>query len=127
MEQENLTPQEMPQAAPKRSLWPLFFLPMALIYHELLLHIFDRSIPFWDLPLVYILLFSAAAGLLLSALVDMLPRKAAHVVTYVLCAAWTVLTCIEYCCKSYFKTYFSLSFVAQMTGQVVGDFFTTMM
>ncbi len=127
MEQENLTPQEMPQAAPKRSLWPLFFLPMALIYHELLLHIFDRSIPFWDLPLVYILLFSAAAGLLLSALMDMLPRKAAHVVTYVLCAAWTVLTCIEYCCKSYFKTYFSLSFVTHMTGQVVGDFFTTMM
>ena len=127
MEQENLTPQEMPQAAPKRSLWPLFFLPMALIYHELLLHIFDRSVPFWDLSLVYILLFSAAAGLLLSALVDMLPRKAAHVVTYVLCAAWTVLMCIEYCCKSYFKTYFSLSFVTHMTGQVVGDFFTTMM
>ena len=127
MEQENLTPQEMPQAAPKRSLWPLFFLPMALIYHELLLHIFDRSIPFWDLSLVYIPLFSAAAGLLLSALVDMLPRKAAHVVTYVLCAAWTVLMCIEYCCKSYFKTYFSLSFVTHMTGQVVGDFFTTMM
>ncbi len=127
MEQENLTSREMPQAAPKPSLWPLFFLPMALIYHELLLHIFDRSVPFWDLSLVYILLFSAAAGLLLSALVDMLPRKAAHVATYILCAAWTVLTCIEYCCKSYFKTYFSLSFVTQMTGQVVGDFFTTMM
>lgn len=127
MEQENLTSREMPQAAPKHSLWPLFFLPVALIYHELLLHIFDRSVPFWDLSLVYILLFSAAAGLLLSALVDMLPRKAAHVATYVLCAAWTVLTCIEYCCKSYFKTYFSLSFVTHMTGQVVGDFFTTMM
>ena len=127
MEQENLTPQEMPQAAPKHSLWPLFFLPVALIYHELLLHIFDRSVPFLDLSLVYILRFSAAAGLLLSALVDMLPRKAAHVVTYVLCAAWTVLMCIEYCCKSYFKTYFSLSFVTHMTGQVVGDFFTTMM
>ena len=127
MEQENLTSREMPQAAPKHSLWPLFFLPVALIYHELLLHIFDRSIPFWDLSLVYIPLFSAAAGLLLSALVDMLPRKAAHVVTYVLCAAWTVLMCIEYCCKSYFKTYFSLSFVTHMTGQVVGDFFTTMM
>ena len=127
MEQENLTSREMPQAAPKHSLWPLFFLPVALIYHELLLHIFDRSVPFGDLSLVYILLFSAAAGLLLSALVDMLPRKAAHVVTYVLCAAWTVLMCIEYCCKSYFKTYFSLSFVTHMTGQVVGDFFTTMM
>lgn len=46
---------------------------MALLYHELLLHAFDRTILFWDTPLVYILLFSAAGGFLLSALVDILP------------------------------------------------------
>ena len=34
--------------------------------------------------------------------------------------------CIEYCCKSYFKTYWGLSFITQMTGNVVGNFFTTM-
>ena len=126
MDHENQIPQEK-EAVPKRSLWPLFFLPMALLYHEMLLHIFDRTILFWDMPLVYILLFSAAIGFLLSALVDLLPRKAAHVITYVLCIFWTVLTCIEYCCKSYFKTYWGLGFVMQMTGNVVGNFFTTMM
>ena len=116
------------KAAPqKRSLWPLLFLPMALLYHELLLHAFDRTILFWDTPLVYILLFSAAGGCLLSALVDLLPRKAAHIVTYVLCVFWTVLTCIEYCCKSYFKSYWGLSFITQMTGNVVGNFFSTML
>ena len=125
MDHENQIPQEK-EAVPKRSLWPLFFLPMALLYHEMLLHIFDRTILFWDMPLVYILLFSAAIGFLLSALVDLLPRKAAHVITYVLCIFWTVLTCIEYCCKSYFKTYWGLSFITQMTGNVVGNFFTTM-
>ena len=125
MDHENQIPQEK-GAVPKRSLWPLFFLPMALLYHEMLLHIFDRTILFWDMPLVYILLFSAAIGFLLSALVDLLPRKAAHVITYVLCIFWTVLTCIEYCCKSYFKTYWGLSFITQMTGNVVGNFFTTM-
>ena len=128
MEHENHTHLEQtPQDAPKRSLWPLFFLPLALIYHELLMHIFDRSVAFLEMPLVYILLFSAAMGLLLSVLVDLLPRKAAHIVTYALCVGWTVLTCIEYCCKSYFKTYWGLGFVMQMTGNVVGNFFTTMM
>ena len=128
MEHENHTRLEQaPQEPPKRSLWPLFFLPLALIYHELLMHIFDRSVAFLEMPLVYILLFSAAMGLLLSALVDLLPRKAAHIVTYALCVGWTVLTCIEYCCKSYFKTYWGLGFVMQMTGNVVGNFFTTMM
>lgn len=128
MEHENHTRLEQaPQEPPKRSLWPLFFLPLALIYHELLMHIFDRSVVFLEMPLVYILLFSTAMGLLLSVLVDLLPRKAAHIVTYALCVGWTVLTCIEYCCKSYFKTYWGLGFVMQMTGNVVGNFFTTMM
>ena len=125
---ENRTRLEQPQqdAPKKRSLWPLFFFPMALLYHELLLHAFDRTILFWDTPLVYILLFSAAGGCLLSALVDILPRRAAHIVTYALCVFWTVLTCIEYCCKSYFKSYWGLSFITQMTGNVVGNFFSTM-
>ena len=124
---ENRTRLEQPQqdAPKKRSLWPLLFLPMALLYHELLLHAFDRTILFWDTPLVYILLFSAAGGCLLSALVDILPRRAAHIVTYALCVFWTVLTCIEYCCKSYFKSYWGLSFITQMTGNVVGNFFST--
>ena len=126
---EKYTRLEQPQedAPKKRSLWPLFFFPMALLYHELLLHAFDRTILFWDTPLVYILLFSAAGGFLLSALVDILPRRAAHIVTYALCVFWTVLTCIEYCCKSYFKSYWGLSFITQMTGNVVGNFFSTML
>lgn len=126
---ENRIRLEQPQqdAPKKRSLWPLFFFPMALLYHELLLHAFDRTILFWDTPLVYILLFSAAGGFLLSALVDILPRRAAHIVTYALCVFWTVLTCIEYCCKSYFKSYWGLSFITQMTGNVVGNFFSTML
>ena len=126
---ENRTRLEQPQqdAPKKRSLWPLFFFPMALLYHELLLHAFDRTILFWNTPLVYILLFSAAGGFLLSALVDILPRRAAHIVTYALCVFWTVLTGIEYCCKSYFKSYWGLSFITQMTGNVVGNFFSTML
>ena len=126
--EEKHTRLEPPQeSAPKATLWPLFFLPLALFYHELLLRACDRTMPFLDTALVYILLFSAAGGLLLSALIDLLPRRAAHIVTFVLCALWTVVTCIELCCKSYFKSYWGLSFITQMTGNVVGNFFSTML
>ena len=127
MEEKHTRLEQPPEEAPKRTLWPLFFLPLSLLYHELLLRLYDRSILFWDTPLLYIVLFSAAGGLLLAALLDLLPPKAAHVIAYILCGAWTVLTCIEFCCKSYFKTYWGLSFITQMTGNVVGNFFTTML
>ena len=126
MEEKHTRLEQPQESAPKRTLWPLFFLPMALLYHELLLRACDRTVPFLDTALVYILLFSAAGGLLLAALIDLLPRKAAHIVTYALCVLWTVLTCIELCCKSYFKSYWGLSFITQMTGNVVGNFFSTM-
>lgn len=116
--------QENSQPSP---LLPLLFFPIALLYHELLLKAFDRSSPFFSVSLLYILLFSAAAGLVVSLLLSLLPwRKGTHGAAYVLCALWTVFTCVEYCCKSYFKTYFSLSFATGMAGQVMGDFFGTM-
>jgi len=128
MEQEHLTAQDTPQAAPKGGLWPLFFLPAALLYHELLLRFCAPDAAFWGMPLVYILLFSAAAGLAAALLLDILPwQKLSHALSYILCGGWAVLTCIEFCCKSYFKTYWGLSFITQMTGQVMGDFLTPML
>ena len=56
---------------------PALFFPAAVLYHELLLRAFDRSTPFFDLALLRILLFSAAAGLLLSLILDLLPWKTA--------------------------------------------------
>ena len=128
MEQKHPAAQEAPQANFKGGLWPLFFLPAALIYHELLLRLCAPDAAFWGMPLIYILLFSAAAGLAAALILDILPwQKLSHALAYVLCGAWAVLTCIEFCCKSYFKTYWGLSFITQMTGQVMGDFFTSMM
>lgn len=63
MEQKHPAAQDAPQANFKGGLWPLFFLPAALIYHELLLRLCAPDAAFWGMPLIYILLFSAAAGL----------------------------------------------------------------
>ncbi len=105
-----------------RSLWPLLFFPAALLYHELLLHIFDGSVPFTGLPFLYILLFSAGTGLLVSAILDLLPPAPARILSYFLTWFWTVFTCVEHCCKGYFKTYWGLGFITQMTGNVMGNF-----
>ncbi len=105
-----------------RSLWPLLFFPAALLYHELLLHIFDGSVPFAGLPFLYILLFSAGTGLLVSAILDLLPPAPARILSYFLTWFWTVFTCVEHCCKGYFKTYWGLGFITQMTGNVMGNF-----
>lgn len=104
------------------------FFPAALLYHELLVRIFDWENPFFSLALLRTLLFSAAAGLLLFLVLDLLPwRKVSRGIGIVLVGLMSVFTCVEYCCKSFFKVYFGLDYIGEMAGQVVGDFFSTLL
>ncbi len=100
------------------------FFPAGVLYLELLLRAFNSEVAFFDLALLRILCFSAAAGLLIFLILDLLPwRKVSRGVGIGIMAFGTVFTCVEYCCKSFFKTYFSLGYMKSMAGQVVGDFF----
>ena len=53
------------------------FFPAAILYSELLLRAFDRDTAFFDLALLRILLFSAAAGLAVSFILNLLPWRTA--------------------------------------------------
>lgn len=102
------------------------FFPLALLYHELLLRAFDTQNAFFRGTLVMVVLFSIATGLLLSLLVNLLHnRRLAQVLMLVVTALWTLLLCVEYCCRSYFKSYFSVGFICTMTGNVVTGFGST--
>lgn len=102
------------------------FFPLALLYHELLLRAFDTQNAFFRGTLVMVVLFSIATGLLLSLLVNLLHnRRLAQVLMLVVTALWTMLLCVEYCCRSYFKSYFSVGFICTMTGNVVTGFSST--
>lgn len=102
------------------------FFPLALLYHELLLRAFDTQNSFFRGTLVMVVLFSIATGLLLSLLVNLLHnRRLAQVLMLVVTALWTLLLCVEYCCRSYFKSYFSVGFICTMTGNVVTGFGST--
>ena len=102
------------------------FFPLALLYHELLLRAFDTQNAFFRGTLVMVVLFSVATGLLLSLLVNLLHnRRLAQVLMLVVTALWTLLLCVEYCCRSYFKSYFSVGFICTMSGNVVTGFGST--
>lgn len=97
--------------------------PLMVLYHELLLRLFDGASQFVSTDLVSIFLFSVAAGLAVFLALDLIPhRNTARILGGVLVAMWTVLVCVEYCCKSFFKIYFGLGYMQGMAGQVVEDF-----
>ena len=106
---------------------PAVIIPASVLYLELLLRLFNTETAFFSAALVRIIFFSLAAGLLLYFVLDLLPwRKWSRGLSIGVMAFGTVVTCVEYCCKSFFKTYFSVSYMQEMVGQVVGDFFGLM-
>ncbi len=114
-----------PPHPPKKWL-SLCFFTVALLYHEVLLRLFDNTIPFFSISLLYTVLFAIVLGAGVTLLLHALrPDKLRAVLSYVVCFVWTVLLCVEYCCKSYFKSYFGLGYMANMAGQVMSDFAAT--
>ena len=103
------------------------FFPVALLYHELLLRAFNRNDAFFTGALIPVVLFSLAAGFIVTLFCDLLPwRKASRIIVIVLTSLWTVFICIEYCCKSYFNIYYGVRYIVGMTGNVLQDFSGTM-
>ena len=99
------------------------FFPAAVLYHELLLRAFDAQSVFFDGALALILLFAVGTGLFWSLIVNLLRRpRAAFIVSVTVTALWSVLVCVEYCCRSYFKSYFFLRFIGNMSENVVTGF-----
>ena len=78
---------------------------------------------FFDGALALILLFAVGTGLFWSLIVNLLRRpRAAFIVSVTVTALWSVLVCVEYCCRSYFKSYFFLRFIGNMSENVVTGF-----
>ncbi|MDE6589114.1 MAG: hypothetical protein K2K53_01950, partial [Oscillospiraceae bacterium] len=104
----------------------ILFFPAAILYHELLLRLFDQNTSFFDMALARILLFSLAAGLLVFLILDLLPwRTAARIAGGVLLGMGAVLFCVERGCRSMFGLYYGVTFMGNMAGDVAGDFGST--
>ncbi len=105
-------------------LFSIFFFPAAVLYEELLLRAFDYQFtPFWDMALLRVLLFSLAAGLLTFVLLDIIPKKGISRLLGALLLFFTiVITCVERGVRLFFSTYFGLTTIFSVGGEVAGDF-----
>ncbi len=105
-------------------LFSIFFFPATVLYEEVLLRAFDRQFtPFWDMALLRILLFSLAAGLVTFILLDVIPKKGVSRLLGALLLFFTIfVTCVERGVRSFFSTYFGLTTVFSVGGEVAGDF-----
>jgi len=105
----------------------LLFFPCFVLFHELLLRLFNPEDGFFSMALLRILLFSVAAGLLMFVVLDLLPwRKLSRVLGGVIVFVGTVVTCVEHCVKGMFGVYYGIGFAAGMAGQVTGEFTSTL-
>lgn len=110
-----------------RSLLSAAYLPLGILYLELQLRLLEEDVAFFSMGLLRVVLFSAAAGLLIFFVLDLLPwKKVSRGLGIAVLAFGAVFTCVEYCCKSFFGTYFGIGYMKNMVGQVVGDFFGLM-
>ncbi len=101
----------------------VLFFPVSILYQELLLRLFDKDTNFFDLALVRIALFSAAAGLILFLILDLIPkRKPARIAGGAVIFLWTTLLCIERGCRDIIGQYYTLGFMGKMAVDVTRDF-----
>ena len=101
----------------------MLFFPAAVLYHELLLRLFDPDVGFFGAALLRLVFFSLAAGLCLFLILDLLPwRGAARIAGGAALGIGAVLFCIERGCRIRTKQYFGLGFMGNMVGDVTGDF-----
>lgn len=99
------------------------FFPVAILYSELLIRIFDQDISFFSGSFFRVLFFSIAAGLLIYFLLSILPKhKLSRGIAIALLAIGAVILCVLYCCKGFFRVYFPFLYVLNMSGQAADDF-----
>ena len=102
----------------------ILFFPLSTFFGEFLLFVFNGN-KFFSMPLLRIFLFSCVLGIALHLIFDAIPnRKLSRGLAVTAMSFGTVYTCIEYCCKEFFKTYFSFTYMKEMAGGVVGGFFS---
>lgn len=106
---------------------PILFFPGFVLFHELMLRLFNREDTFFGIAMLRVLLFSVAAGLLMFVVLDLLPwRKLSRTLGAVFVLIGTVVTCVEHCVKGMFGVYYGIGFAAGMAGQVTGEFTSTL-
>ena len=103
----------------------VFFIVFAL-YEELFIRFYDQENPFVN-SVWFIMLSSIVFGCILFFIVSIIPnKKVSRWVAGVAIFLFTAYACIQHCCMNFYMSYFGVSIMKSMAGQVVGDFADTL-
>ena len=97
------------------------FFPAAILYMELVLRLWSNR-PFWGMGLLYVLLFSVAAGVFCNLLASLFPERARRVVHWVLLSGFTLIFIVQTVFYTIFRGYAELDTMA-IASTVVDNFF----
>ena len=99
------------------------FFPCILLFHELLLRIYDPDVHFFGAGFLPILFFSLAYGFLVFFILDIIPsKKVSRILGGVLIFIFIVILCVERGMKATFNMYYGVLAGAGVAGNVVGNF-----
>ncbi len=104
-------------------LFSMLFFPCAIFYHEVLLRLFNKDVSFFGLPLLCILLFSLAGGLVVFLILDLIPNKrVSRWIGGILMMAFIVLLCVQQGMVNVFRMYYGIFAMAETAGDAVTNF-----
>lgn len=87
----------------------LWFWPAVILYMELIMRVFIYQSSFFGMGLIYTILFSFTAGMILTVLCTIFTHKINRRITITLLSVIFVLFGFHYVCRLQFKTFFTLS------------------
>ena len=112
-----------PEKGRWKQLLPALFLPLVLFYEELILQLFAADMPSMGYHVLYLAAFSLSGGGLLWLLISLCSsHKARSVLSYIAVFLMAFMTCVEFCCRSFFKTFFEVGYMLHMAGDVTSQF-----
>ena len=106
---------------PQKRIRRQMFFPVAICYMELVLRLWDSG-RFWGSGLIYIILFSVGAGLVINFVISLFPLRVGRVLNLVFLSGITLLFLVQTVFYSIFRTYLEVEAVG-MAGMVLADFY----
>lgn len=102
------------------------FFGLYLPFLEVLLRISDSKVEFISIGLPRAILAGAAVGMLIWLVGTLIPKKGiSRFLVGTILLLFAIIFIAERCCRAFFGTYFQLSFMLGMSGQVAGDFMSS--
>lgn len=104
----------------------LAFFLVSIPFLEVILRIANTSVPLFGAGLFRSLLSGAALGVLILLIATAIPwYRPAYWITAILFFLTAVCFIAECCCQDFFGTYYQISFLLNMSGEVAGNFLAT--